>query len=115
MEKENVVAIVNRISELRTRVGLSARALSIAIGMNESYINGLEARKNWLPSMEVMLNIISALGITPTEFFSDPNIPAFYGDKDTIQFLNENKELVALWKNASLDKKATAQAVLKLK
>ena len=101
MEKTDIIPIVNRISELRTRCGFTARALSISIGMNESYINGLEARKNWLPSMEVMLNIINALGVTPTEFFTDPNVPTFYADKIVVQFLNDNRELVTLLCNST--------------
>jgi transcriptional regulator with XRE-family HTH domain len=115
MEQPDIIAIINRISELRTRAGFTARALSIAIGMNENYVNGLEARKNWLPSMEVMFNIISALGVTATEFFGDPDVPAFYADKGTVQFLNENKDIVRLWKTASPEKRAAALAVLRLK
>lgn len=34
--------IINRISQLRTREGLSARELSLRIGKNEAYINRLE-------------------------------------------------------------------------
>ena len=115
MEKLEITAIVNRISELRTRKGFTARALSISIGMNESYINGLESRKNWLPSMEVMLNIIDELGVTPTEFFTDPNVPTFYADKETVHFLNCNKEIIELLKSASVEKLETVLSVLKLK
>lgn len=41
--------IINRISFLRTRANLSARALSIKIGKNEGYINRLEAKKDFFP------------------------------------------------------------------
>jgi transcriptional regulator with XRE-family HTH domain len=41
--------IIYRISALRTKAKLSARALSVAVDMNESYINGLESGKNFLP------------------------------------------------------------------
>ena len=115
MEKNEIIRIVNRISELRTRKGFTARALSISIGMNESYINGLESRKNWLPSMEVMLNIIDALGVTPTEFFTDPKIPAYYSDKNTVDFLNANNELIELLKTAASEKIAAVKIVLNLK
>lgn len=115
MEKSEIIPIVNRISELRTRAGFTARALSISIGMNESYINGLEARKNWLPSMEVMLNIIGALGVTPTEFFTDPDVPTFYAEKDVVQFLNDNRDLVELLANAHSERRDAIMAILKMK
>lgn len=63
------IEIINRISYLRTRANLSARALSQKIEMNDGYINRLEAKKDFLPSVEVLLRIIEACGSTTEEFF----------------------------------------------
>lgn len=41
MNKDDVVA---RISQLRTKVGLSARDLSLRIGKNSAYISRLESK-----------------------------------------------------------------------
>ena len=41
-----------RLIELRTKKGVSARDMSLSIGQNAGYINGLENRKG-LPSMAV--------------------------------------------------------------
>ena len=41
--------IVNRIGIIRTRANLSARALSLAIGKNASYIHLLESNKTIKP------------------------------------------------------------------
>lgn len=63
------VEIINRIGYIRTRAKLTQKALSTAIEMNPNYINRLESKKDFLPSLEVLLNIIEACGSTPEEFF----------------------------------------------
>ena len=64
-----------RLTELRNRKGVSARDMSLSIGQNAGYINGLENKKG-LPSMSVFFYICDYLKITPEEFFdtgkSDP-------------------------------------------
>lgn len=61
--------IINRISQLRTKVGLSARELSLRIGKNEAYINRLEYKKNFEPSISVINDIVEACGSSLEEFF----------------------------------------------
>lgn len=61
--------IINRIGYIRVRAKLTQKALSNALGMNPSYINRLECQKDFLPSVEVLLNIIEVCGSTPEEFF----------------------------------------------
>jgi len=82
---------------------------------SENYITLLENKRSFLPPLETLLEIITACGSTPQEFFADPNILAFHSDKDTIDFLNSNREILDLLKTASSDKKAAAIAVLKIK
>ena len=62
--------IINRIGYLRVRAKLTQKALSLAIEMNPNYINRLESKKDFLPSLEVLLKIIDVCGSTPEEFFS---------------------------------------------
>lgn len=51
--------IVARIGIIRTRANLSARALSLMIGKNASYIHLLESEKTTFePSLSVLLDII---------------------------------------------------------
>lgn len=52
--------VIERISLLRVREGLSARELSLRIGKNEAYINRLEYRKNFEPSISVINDISEA-------------------------------------------------------
>ncbi len=66
MEREE---IVERIGYFRTKAGKSQKALSIDIDMNIGYINRLESKKDFLPSMETLIRIINACGITMEEFF----------------------------------------------
>ena len=47
--------IIDRIGYFRTRAKLSQKALSINIDMNIGYINRLECKKDFLPSLEVLL------------------------------------------------------------
>ena len=57
-----------RLSELRTQKGVSARDMSLSLGQCESYINKIENRKS-LPSMNVFFYICDYLDIQPKDFF----------------------------------------------
>ena len=59
----------NRLTELRTQKGVSARDMSLSLGQSESYINKIENRRT-LPSMTGFFYICEYLGVTPQEFFS---------------------------------------------
>lgn len=91
MKKEE---IINRISSARLKCNLSARALSQMAGLNAGYINRLESKKDFLPSMEVFLSLIEACNLTPDQFF--------YYDIDAY---NKDMEIIKLLKNISADKK----------
>ncbi|MBQ9781571.1 MAG: helix-turn-helix transcriptional regulator [Clostridia bacterium] len=92
--------IISRIGYFRTKAKLSQKALSIDIAMNIGYINRLESKKDFLPSVEVLLKIIEACGITEEEFF--------YSD---IQNYEEDKLILCKLKELPLDKR---EALLKL-
>ena len=68
--------IIIRISRARTNANLSARALSQKIEMNDGYINRLESKKDFLPSVEVLLKIIDVCGLTIEEFAALDTISA---------------------------------------
>lgn len=85
------VDIINRIGYIRVRARLTQKALSYAIGMNPSYINRLESKKDFLPSLEVLLRIIDVCGSSEEEFFS-PNIADFERDKDLIHKIKSMPE-----------------------
>ena len=59
-----------RIAELRTQRGVSARDMSLSLGQSESYINKIENRRT-LPSMAGFFYICEYLGISLSEFFND--------------------------------------------
>lgn len=61
-----------RLIQLRTEKGVSARDMSLSIGQSAGYINALE-NKNGFPSMQVFFYICEYLGITPAEFFDAQN------------------------------------------
>lgn len=63
-----------RIAQLRTQRGVSARDMSLSLGQSESYVNKIENRRT-LPSMAGFLYICDYFGITPQEFF-DPGAQA---------------------------------------
>ena len=86
--------IIDRISRLRTRANLSARALSMEIGMNEGYINRLESKRDFSPSMDVLLNIIEVCNSTTEEFF--------YYNLDNY---SKDMKIINLLKKTSQDKK----------
>ena len=90
----NLEQIIERISQLRTRVGLSARELSLRIGKNEAYINRLEYRKNFEPSISVISDIAEACNSSMEEFF--------YYD---IEQYRIDKKIIELLKNTPTNKK----------
>lgn len=79
--------IVERISKLRTKAGLSARDLSLRIGKNSAYISRLESKNDsFEPSVSALLEIIDACGSTPLEFFYY-NIYDFQKDMEILNLL----------------------------
>lgn len=57
-----------RISMLRTKMGVSARDMSLSMGQNPGYINNIESGKS-LPSLSGIFYICEYLKITPKELF----------------------------------------------
>ncbi len=79
--------IVQRISYYRSKFNISARELSLMIGKNEGYINKLESNDFNL-TINTLLNILDALGVTAEEFFAD-DYSLFNENKYILQLLNE--------------------------
>lgn len=94
--------IIERISQLRTREGLSARELSLRIGKNEAYINRLEYRKNFEPSISVISDITEACNSSMEEFF--------YYD---IEQYRIDKKIIEMLKNTPTNKKEAIIELLK--
>ncbi len=83
----NKTEIIDRISYFRAKAKLSQKALSLAVDMNAGYINRLECKKDFLPSMETLTKIIEVCGTTFEEFFYD-NMQNYSNDKEIIAKLN---------------------------
>lgn len=94
--------IIDRIGIARHNAGLSAKALSELAGLNKGYINRLENGRDFLPSLDALLNIIDACGISEEEFF--------YHD---INSYKQDMELISSLKNLSADKKLAIATLLK--
>ena len=62
--------ISNRIYQLRIEKDLSARELSLLLGMSPDYINKIENRKT-TPSLQALFLICMFFDITPKEFFNE--------------------------------------------
>ncbi len=61
-----------RLANLRTTKGVSARDMSLSIGQSANYINKIENKKAY-PSMTAFFYICEYLDITPKDFFDDGN------------------------------------------
>lgn len=57
-----------RIAALRQRKGVSAREMSLACDLSESYVNNIENQRN-MPSLLTFFRICSYLEISAREFF----------------------------------------------
>lgn len=64
-----------RLAELRTQKGFSARDMSISIGQNPGYINRIENGRSF-PTMANFFYICEYLHVTPKEFFDFDTQPA---------------------------------------
>lgn len=58
----------NRITELRMKKGASEYEMSLSLGMNRNYIQGITSGRA-LPSMKQFLSICDYFEITPMQFF----------------------------------------------
>lgn len=58
-----------RLAALRVERGVSARDMSLSMGMAANYINSIENGEN-MPSMAMFLEICEFLDVTPKEFFN---------------------------------------------
>ena len=63
----------NRLAYIRIRKGVSARTLSLRLGLSASYINNIENGKNF-PTMQIFFKICKELKIAPKDFF-DVDLP----------------------------------------
>lgn len=61
-----------RLAQLRSQKGISARDMSLSLGQSESYINKIENGKSF-PSMQVFFYICEYFNITPKDFFDVEN------------------------------------------
>lgn len=77
-----------RLAQLRTQKGISARDMSLSIGQNPGYINTIENGKSF-PTMTNFFYICEYLKITPEEFF-DMNT----NNPEKIRILIENVKLL---------------------
>lgn len=59
-----------RLAQLRTAKGVSARDMSLSLGQSESYINKIENGKAF-PSMQVFFYICDYFSISAKDFFDD--------------------------------------------
>lgn len=88
----------NRLSQLRTKKGVSARDMSLSLGQNSGYINHIENGQA-LPSMTGFFNICEYFNISPQEFFdtSSSNPALLSNITDDLKEL-DNRQLVYLSK-----------------
>lgn len=60
--------IRNRISELRSKKGVTEYRMSLDLGHSKSYMQSISSGRS-LPSLSEFLYICDYLGVTPKEFF----------------------------------------------
>ena len=69
-----------RLSQLRNQKKISARQMSLDLGLNKNYITQIETGKS-LPSMDIFFDICSYLHISPQVFFSPFYEPIIFYDE----------------------------------
>ncbi len=69
-----------RLAQLRTERKVSARQMSLDLGLNESYINHIENAQT-TPSMNIFFLICNYLDVTPSAFFDTADINLRYSSE----------------------------------
>ena len=77
--------ILQKIAKLRNEANLSARELSLRIGMSAQYIGQVERGRITL-SVEVLLRILEVLKVPLEKFFS-PSTETYETDKALLNYL----------------------------
>ncbi len=78
--------VLNRIGYVRNKSNLSARKLSLRMGMSPQYISKIEGGYITL-SVEKLLDILEICEF-PIERFFSPNIESYTEDKQLISLIN---------------------------
>lgn len=86
MEKED---FIKRLTEWRLNKDVSAREMSLSLGMGENYINTLEHGES-LPNMSTFFHICDYLGISPRDFFIEEMRPKNKALFDMIMLLPDD-------------------------
>ena len=69
----NLKFIPERLTLLRTQMGVSAKDMSLSLGQKDTFIEEIE-QKRLTPCMEDFLSICEFFKITPGEFFDEKNL-----------------------------------------
>ena len=77
--------ILQKIAKLRNEANLSARELSMRIGMSAQYIGQVERGRITL-SVDILLRILEVLKVTPEKFFS-PSTETYETDRAILNYL----------------------------
>lgn len=72
VSKMQLSAFGERLAKLRLATGISARDMSLSMGMSANYINKIENNKT-LPSMATFFDICDYLEIEQKDFFDENN------------------------------------------
>lgn len=84
----DIEEIIRRIGIIRNNANLSQRELSLKIGKNAGYINRLESKNSFEPTVTALLDIIEACGSTPEEFFY-PNFGSYKLDSMLADYMKK--------------------------
>lgn len=89
--------IRNRITELRMQKSISEYQMSLELGKNKNYIQGISSGKS-LPSMAQFLDICDYFEITPKQFFdeSSRHPQLVYKAMEAMSDLNDSDLLLLL-------------------
>lgn len=92
--------LINRLGYFRNKAKLSARELSLRLGLSSTYISKFEAGQINIPS-QILMDAIEVCGISPEEFFCE-NIETYF----------EVKEIIAKYKKLSPESRALLSQLL---
>lgn len=107
--------IGNKIKELRVASGLTQEELATRSELTKGFISQIE-RDLTSPSVDSLLDILEALGTSPSEFFSkDKNERIIFSEDDYFEYENEDFGFFLQWIVPNAQKNMMEPTLISLK
>lgn len=105
--------IGKKIKELRMLQNLTQEELANRCELTKGFISQVE-RDIASPSITSFIDILDALGISPSEFFENKNEKITFSDEEFIEYINQEHNIIINWTVPNSQKNMMEPTILEL-